>query len=205
MNTFFSIENIAFSVLNSPISVIELIGLGFSFVSVWQASRANRLMWYTGLVGQLAYFALFYQIQLYSDMLLQVFFVLMQVQGWIDWSRSSKASDDKIVVRTFTPAHWLWVLVVQGLGTLALGYTMHHFTDAAMPWPDAFATVMSISAQWWMNKRFLQNWILWIAVDFLYLFIYFAKGLYATTVLYFVFLLMAVAGYLEWRRKVGET
>jgi nicotinamide mononucleotide transporter len=187
------------------VSPLELFAALLGAISVWLVVQRNVWAFPIGIVMVVLYAWIFYEAKLYSDMLLQVFFVLMQVQGWIDWSRSSKASDDKIVVRTFTPAHWLWVLVVQGLGTLALGYTMHHFTDAAMPWPDAFATVMSISAQWWMNKRFLQNWILWIAVDFLYLFIYFAKGLYATTVLYFVFLLMAVAGYLEWRRKVGGT
>ncbi len=185
-------------------SPLELFAALLGAISVWLVVQRNVWAFPIGIVMVVLYAWIFYEAKLYSDMLLQVFFVLMQVQGWIDWSRSSKASDDKIVVRTFTPAHWLWVLVVQGLGTLALGYTMHQFTDAAMPWPDAFATVMSISAQWWMNKRFLQNWILWIAVDFLYLFIYSAKGLYATTVLYFVFLLMAVAGYLEWRRKVRE-
>jgi nicotinamide mononucleotide transporter len=88
------------------------------------------------------------------------------------------------------------------VGTLTLGASMQRFTDADVPYPDAFTTSISIMAQWWLNQRYLQNWVLWMIADVLYVGLYWYKGLYLTAVLYFVFLGLAVQGYREWKRIV---
>ena len=86
-------------------------------------------------------------------------------------------------------------------GTLLIGYLMNRFTDASLPWLDAGTTSVSLVAQYWLNKKYLENWILWIFVDFVYLYQYGVKELYITMALYAVFLLLAVSGYLNWKKQ----
>jgi nicotinamide mononucleotide transporter len=171
-------------------------------ISVWFVVKRNIWAFPIGIVMVLLYIVIFYEAKFYSDMILQVIYVVMQIQGWYLWSRSDRAEDDKITVEQFGATQWRYTGILQILGTIGLGYTMHRFTDAALPWVDAFTTTMSLLAQWWMNKKFLQNWLLWIAVDVIYLYQYSAKQLYLTTGLYAIFLVMAIIGYREWKGKV---
>ena len=76
---------------------------------------------------------------------------------------------------------------------------MGRLTDASLPYVDAFTTMLSLLAQWWLNKKYLENWLLWVAADTVYLYQYAAKGLYLTTALYAVFLVMAIIGYRQWK------
>lgn len=172
-------------------------------VSVWFVVKRNIWAFPIGIVMVLLYIVIFYEAKFYSDMLLQIVYVFMQIQGWYLWSRSDRADDDKITVERFGVRHWQTTAALQVAGTLLLGYLMHRFTDAALPWVDAFTTTMSLLAQWWMNKKYLENWSLWIAVDVIYLYQYSAKELYLTTVLYGIFLVLAVMGYREWRLKTA--
>jgi nicotinamide mononucleotide transporter len=186
-------------------SNFELIAAVLGAISVGLVVLRNVWAFPIGIVMVAMYAWIFYEVKLYSDVLLQLFFFVLQIQGWIDWTRGEKAEDAKIALRTLSPQQWLLTLGIQVGGTLLLGYTMKQlFTDVALPWLDAFAAVMSMIAQWWMNKRYLENWILWITVDALYLYIYSSKALFATTVLYALFLVMAVVGYWEWRRRFAQ-
>lgn len=184
---------------------LELIASVLGVTSVWLIVKRNIWAFPIGIVMVLLYIVIFYEAKFYSDMILQVIFVVMQIQGWYLWTQGDRAGDDKITVIQFTATQWRYTGILQILGTIGLGYTMHRFTDAALPWVDAFTTTMSLLAQWWMNKKFLQNWLLWIAVDVIYLYQYSAKQLYLTTGLYSIFLIMAIIGYREWKGKVQMT
>jgi nicotinamide mononucleotide transporter len=186
-------------------SFLEFFAAALGLVSVWMVVR--RVIWAfpIGIVMVLLYAWVFFQKKLYSDVLLQFFFAGMQVQGWVAWHRNARQQVDQssIAVRDLSPRQWWLTFVLQGGGTWLLGSAMARWTDAAVPYFDAFAAVMSMLAQWWMNQRYTQNWLLWIAVDALYLYIYSRQGLYLTTGLYAIFLVMAVLGYREWRSKAA--
>ena len=184
-------------------STFELIAAILGAISVALVVMRHIWAFPIGIVMVIMYAWVFYQAKLYSDVLLQLFFFVLQIQGWIDWNKSDKANDDKIVVRWLNPQQWLLTIGIQIAGTGALGFLMKTYTDAALPWLDAFAAVMSMNAQWWMNKRYIDNWTLWIAVDALYLYIYYSKALYPTTILYAVFLGMAIVGYWTWKSKLS--
>lgn len=183
-------------------TTFEIIAAALGAIAVWLVVLRNVWNFPVGIVMVIMYTWIFYDSRLYSDMLLQVVFLVMQVQGWWNWVHSEKSDDDQIAVRTLSRQHWLWSGVTQVIGTLFLGYAMKRFTNAALPFLDAFTAVMSIIAQWWLNKRYLENWIFWIVVDVIYLYIYPSRGLYATAVLYFIFLIMAITGYMAWRKKI---
>jgi len=181
---------------------LELVAALLGVASVWMVVRRQIWAFPIGIVMVSLYAIVFYQAKFYADMALQGIYVVMQLQGWYIWSRSDRAADDRILVRRLTPGHWLLTAVLTLAGTLAAGYFLQQHTDASLPYIDAFTTSVSLLAQWWMNTKYLENWLLWIAVDVVYLFQYSYKELYLTTGLYAVFLLLAIMGYREWREKI---
>ena len=182
-------------------TTFEIIAAILGAISVWLVVKRNVWNFPIGIIMVLMYTRIFYDANLYSDMLLQIVFLVMQVQGWWNWVNGEKSDDDLIAVRTLNSQQWWWSVAAQVIGTLALGYVMKRSTNAALPFLDAFTAVMSIIAQWWLNKRYLENWIFWIVVDVIYLYIYPSRALYATAILYFIFLIMAITGYMAWRKK----
>ena len=97
-----------------------------------------------------------------------------------------------------------WVLTAAGVlaGTAGLGGVMRHFTDAALPYPDAFTTMLSVIAQFQLTRKILDNWTLWIVADVVYIGVYSIKSLYWTAGLYVVFLILCVLGYKEWKESM---
>jgi len=140
-------------------------------------------------------------VRLYSDVGLQVFFFVVQLYGWRNWLKS-EAESGEVEVLLLSAAHRIgWIGVIY-MTTLAWGALMHRYTSAALPWWDAFIAMTSVSAQILMARRFLENWILWIAVDAVAIGVYAAKGLMLTSILYTIFLIVSVFGLLSWRKAL---
>jgi nicotinamide mononucleotide transporter len=182
-------------------SILEAIAAGLGVISVWFIVRRNVWAFPIGIVMVSLYILVFYRAKFYADMGLQVIYIGMQIQGWILWTRGKKAIDQKIAIRRLSRIQWLYTLGVILAGTALIGYLLSIKTDAALPYIDALTTVISLTAQWWMNKKYLGNWVLWIVVDCIYLYQYSFKKLYLTTGLYAVFLVLAILGYQEWKRE----
>ena len=184
---------------------LELIAAVLGFVSVLLLVWRNVWAFPIGIVMVILYVFIFYQARFYSDMCLQFVYVAMQIQGWYEWTRSDhRQADKRIVVLSMNRRQWAWSAGIQVAGTLLLGFAMARLTNASLPYIDAFTTVMSLLAQWWMNKRYVENWWIWIVVDVIYLYQYSYKELYLTTALYAAFLGLAVYGLLEGRKKSGQ-
>ena len=138
-------------------------------------------------------------VKLYSDAGLQDFFFVVQLYGWWNWSRA-QASAGEVVVLALTPATRAAILGAIGAATIGWGALMHRFTDASLPWWDAFIAMASVAAQLLMARRYLENWILWIAVDLVAIGVYATKGLMLFAILYAAFLILSIMGLAEWRR-----
>ncbi|GAB1540226.1 nicotinamide riboside transporter PnuC [Scytonema sp. NUACC21] len=180
-------------------SSIEIIGAILGLVSVWLTVKENIWCWPTGIVMVFLYIFIFYEARLYSDVILQVIYVFLQIYGWYAWLHGGKNRRELHV----TSITQLQIIIWSGIaivGTFTLGFVMHRYTDAALPYPDAAITVMSLIAQWLMAKKVLECWLIWIVVDVLAVGVYAAKQLYPTTGLYTVFLILAVLGYLTWKK-----
>ncbi len=184
-------------------SWVELTGAVISAWAVWLTARRRPLCWPVGLASVLVYGGIFVDAKLYSDALLQVAFAGLIVYGWQRWRRN--LDDDGLVQVAplrFTEAAGNIVLGV--FGALALGYAMHRWTDAALPWLDAALTSFSLVAQWWQGRRHLAAWWLWILVDVIYVGEYVYKDLLITSVLYAGFVVLAIMGLREWQQARGE-
>jgi nicotinamide mononucleotide transporter len=140
-------------------------------------------------------------VRLYSDVGLQGFFFVVQLYGWWNWSKSEAESGEVAVLLLSAGGRIGWLAAITG-ATLAWGALMHRYTSAALPWWDAFIAMTSVSAQLLMARRYLENWVLWIAVDAVAIGVYSAKGLVLTAILYGAFLTLSIVGLLSWRRAL---
>lgn len=184
-------------------SSVEIVAALLGVVNVLLVVRRSVWNYPFGLAMVTLYFFIFQDAKLYSDALLQIFFFVINVFGWWNWSRADKV-DDRVAVGIMNNrarALWLGGMIA---AVLAWGTLMARFTDAAAPFPDAAVAGISVAAQILLTLRRVESWILWIAVDVLAIGLFASRGLHVTAGLYVIFLVLAVAGLVEWRKKVTQ-
>lgn len=205
--SFFEINNIAFELIGYPISYVELIGTLFGLVSVYLASRANILTWATGIINEVFLFILFFQVQLYADMFLQIYFFVVTLFGWYNWKHKPK--QNSISTMDFKTKLSLLGSIV--FGTIIAGFLFKNIhlylpqyfkTAAAFPFADSFVMVLSIIATVLLAQKKLETWYLWIVVDMVCVFLFFKKGIVFLGIEYLVFLVLATYGLLNWKKEM---
>jgi nicotinamide mononucleotide transporter len=183
-------------------SEVELFAAALGVIAVWLTVKQNPWCWPIGLVMVVIYIWIFFDVKLYSDMLLQVIYAGLQVYGWLQWTRHGS----NLPVRAVTVLQGSTVMAGLAIGaliSLTLGAAMAHFTDAAQPWLDAALTGFSLVAQVWMAQKRVQCWPLWIVLDVIFVGLFIYKALYLTAALYGLFTLLAVQGWREWRNDLA--
>ena len=207
--SFWGIENIAFEILGYPVSYVELTGTLIGLISVFLASRANILTWPTGIINEVFLFILFFQVQLYADMFLQVYFLITTLYGWYQWNRKPSEKDITQLGRSQVRL----VLFVLFGGTLISGFlfaNIHLYLpslfkiQAAYPFIDSFIMISSIIATVLLANKKIENWYLWICADAVAVIIYYKKEVYFLSLEYLVFLGLASYGLYHWRKKIAH-
>jgi nicotinamide mononucleotide transporter len=179
---------------------LELLAVAASALAVWLSVRRHIATWPVSIVAVSAYLALFVRERLYADAALQVVFLGQSAYGWWSWAGAARRAEPPVRLLT-----WPWRLaVVAGIAVAALsaGTLLDRRTDAAAPYWDATASFTSLAANQLLARRVLENWLLWIAADVVYVGLFAWKGLYASALLYVAFLAMCVAGLVRWRREL---
>jgi nicotinamide mononucleotide transporter len=182
-------------------SWIEIIAVALGIATVFLTVRQNMWCWPTGLVQVVLYIEIFYDARLYSDVLLQVVYVVLQIYGWYHWASGKSAMRTELPVTSLSTREiGVWLLATIAAAA-AWGELMLRFTDAAAPRADAFIVAASLCAQYLLAQKKLESWYWWIAVDVVAIAVYWSRDLRLTSGLYAVFLGLCVAGLIEWRRS----
>ncbi len=184
-------------------TIIEAIAVIFGIACVILTIRQHIACWPTGLVMVVLYIQIFYEARLYSEMALQIIYIFLQIYGWWHWARGGSRDNPLPVVRLGSFAKMGWFLVA-ATGTVILGYSMNRWAAADLAYWDAAVAVMSLIAQWFLARKILESWLVWIVVDVLSIGIYGVKGLYLTMGLYVIFLGLAICGFLAWRKQISQ-
>ena len=183
---------------------IELTAASLGALSVYLMTQQKPAAWPTGLAMVLLYIWIFYDARLYSEMLLQIIYVGLQLYGWWQWLRGGAQQQGRAVTRLSTLGISQGLIIGASI-TLALGFAMSQYTNANLPWLDAALTGFSLVAQYWMAQKRLQCWLLWIVLDIIYVGMFISAELYLTAVLYMAFTALAIYGWLEWRLSLRQT
>ncbi len=179
---------------------IEIAAALLGVINVLLVVRRSVWNYPFGMAMVALYFFVFWEAKLYSDALLQIFFFLIQIYGWWAWVRADRVDDGVAVSWLGNRARLQWIA---GTATAILiwGLGMARFTDAVAPMADATVAGLSVSAQILQSVRKVESWVLWVTVDTLAVGLFAWRGLQVTSALYGLFLVLAVVGLIEWRRK----
>ncbi|OYY89489.1 MAG: nicotinamide mononucleotide transporter [Sphingomonas sp. 28-66-16] len=179
-------------------SALEIVAFALGVINVTLVVRRSIWNYPFALVMVLLYARIFFDAKLYSDALLQLFFFAVNLYGWWAWSRAAAVAGEVVVERLSAASRWRWAA---GSAVAIIGWSslVSRYTDAALPWWDATAAILSVVAQILMSRRLIENWVLWIVVDLLSIGLYAVKGLELTMLLYAIFLALAIWGLIDWR------
>jgi nicotinamide mononucleotide transporter len=182
-------------------SPVELVAVAFGLVSVYLSAREHIVSWPTAIVNVAIFFFLFWKAKLYADAVLQLIYLVLSAYGWYEWLYGG-AQHSRLQVTRATRTNWMVLTPIFLVGGVGLGALLARFTDSPMPYFDALLTSASLVAQWMMTRKLLENWVLWILADIVYVPVFIARGLPFTALQYAVFLVLAFIGYVGWRQSL---
>jgi nicotinamide mononucleotide transporter len=183
-------------------TLTEILGFITGALCVWLAARENIWNWPIGIANNIFYFVVFWRSKLYADACLQVVYLLISIYGWYKWAHRDAAKHELSVTRVILRN----VIILAGItvaSTLILHGVLARYTDSTVPWGDGLTTAMSLTAQYMMSRKLLENWLLWITVDVIYVGLYTYKHLYLTAVLYAIFIGMCAYAYVNWKKSLA--
>jgi nicotinamide mononucleotide transporter len=178
-------------------SIIEIVATLTGLISVYLTVKQKILSWPVGIVSVIAFALLFFEIKLYADMALQGFYLITGFIGWYMWKFGGEQKTE-LKVSTMTNMQRFQIAFVVVPIVYLIGWILRTYTDASLPFIDSLAAALSIVAQLLLMKKYLENWMIWITVDVISVGMYIFKGVYLTAGLYAVFLILAIAGLVEW-------
>ncbi|MDX1300850.1 nicotinamide riboside transporter PnuC [Photobacterium sp.] len=229
--TWFDINN---TLVNIPIgggyamSWIEAIGTIFGLLCIWNASQEKTINYLFGLINVVLFAIIFYQIQLYGILLLQLFFFCANVYGWYAWTRPTSETGDMLEIRwlskqkmAFTAAVTVLAIAVMTvyidpiffalanvtvdiMNLLGADISRPELSPDAFPFWDSVMTILSVVAQILMTRKYVENWILWVVINVISVCIYAAQGVYALSIEYAILLFIAANGTRHWMNQAKK-
>ena len=182
---------------------IELLGAILGILYIFFSIRQSILTWPTGLLTSVLYVIVFFQSKFYADMGLQVYYVVISIYGWYYWLKGAKSEESHSVpVRKLSKKLWIIMGVASVLIYIILVFILIDFTDSDVPYMDSLTTALSIVATWMLAKKYIEQWLIWIFVDAVSAGLYVFKNLWPTVILFIVYTIMAILGYIEWKKDL---
>lgn len=179
--------------------IIEGIGAALAIAYLLLALKQNKLCWFAWIASSILYLYVMYQAGLYMESLLQVFYLCMGFYGLSQWSKTINDNQNTYVDLWSIGNHIFAISLVIVLSFLS-GILLSNFSNAALPFIDAFTTWGAIVASYMVAKKILENWIYWFIIDFISVFIFASRGLYFTSALFVTYLVIIYFGYKSWSK-----
>lgn len=185
--------------------VLELIGVLFGFLSVWYAKKNNIWVYPTGIISTAVFVYILWHYGLLGDMIINAYYFSMSIYGWYIWTRKVDATHYTPITKTSSGEwKWSWILFV---ATLIFIYVVYNWFDKWNNWTaytDAITTAVFFVGMWLMARKKIENWIYWIIGDLISVPLYWFKGLIFTSLQYLLFTIIAIYGYLAWKKLLNN-
>jgi len=181
-------------------NLLELFGVLTGILCVYLAAKNNRLSWPFAIISVTIYAFIFFEQKLYADAGLQLYFLVTNIYGWYFWSQN--LGDNTKTPITFVSKNIVYISIISILiFTFLLGTFLFKSTDASFPYIDSFCTACSLVAQFFLARKIIENWLIWIFVDIIYVGVYFMKDLHLTAGMYTLYIFIAAMGFINWRKE----
>ncbi len=197
----------------TTLPLLELIAVAASLLYVVLAAKGNIWCWPAAILSTVLYTVVFYDVYLWMDSILQLYYLLMAVYGWLCWRKNVAASHlktthalaDSVNSKALLYSQWTLqrhTIMIVGLTlvSLLLGWLMANYTPAHFPYLDSATTVFAIFATYLMTQKVIENWLYFIVIDFVSIYLYIEKSLVPTAALFSAYVILAAYGYWQWRK-----
>lgn len=181
--------------------ILQLVGICLGLLYLWLEYRADIRLWIVGLIMPCVHGALYFKAGLYADCSMQLYYIAAGLYGWLVWRNAPRKKQGEELPIRHTPWRWVPALVgVYAVVHIALYLFLTHLTDSTVPFWDALTTALSIVAMWMLSRKLIEQWLVWGVVDLITVGLYLYKEIPFTAGLYALYTVLAVAGYLRWRK-----
>jgi nicotinamide mononucleotide transporter len=182
---------------------IELLGAVLGIAYIFFSIRQSILTWPVGLLTSVLYVWVFFASKLYADMGLQLYYVVISIYGWYEWLRGNQSNHSALLkVSRLSLKLGVILSIVSLLLFFLIWFILKNYTDSPVPMADGLATALSIVATWMLARKILEHWLVWIFVDAFSIGLFIYKDLLPTVILFVVYTVMAVAGFIEWKKEI---
>jgi len=180
-------------------SPLETTAVGLALAYIALAMRQSRLCWVAAIISAAIYIAIFTEVKLYMEAGLQLVYIAMAMVGWIFWGKDD--SDEALAVTTRPMQFHLIAISGISIAAACTGFLLSHYTDAARPYVDSMTTVAAIVCTWMVTRKILENWLYWIVINCVSVWLFMDRGLDLTSGLFVLYAMLSVVGYFTWRRS----
>ena len=188
---------------NTDIS-LEIIAVFFGFLSVWFSKNNNILVFPTGLINTSIFVYLLFKWSLLGDMLINAYYFIMSIYGWYFWLKGTNNTVSPISKVSNTDIRVVVLLFISSSVFVSLVYTFFDKWETIVSYIDILTTAIFFAAMWLMAKRKVESWIFWIVGNIISVPLYLHKGLAFTSIQYFIFTVIAIAGYIKWKELYNK-
>jgi len=192
----------SFTVLGTPTTVIELFAVACGLLSVWFMKKESILVYPFGIVNVLIYVYICFSAKLYAYAGINVFYAGMSIYGWYNWVRKGPG-DESLRITRLSGVHIALYLGLIAVFFVLLRILLVSVTDSVVPTWDAVTTAIYIVAMWLLARKKIENWLGWIAGDTISVGLFAFQGLLFSSFQFLVFTIIAIFGFLEWRKKLN--
>lgn len=183
-------------------NILELLGTLVGLVYLYLEYKANIFLWVVGIIMPAIYLVVYFQAGLYADFGIQIYYLLAAVYGWAFWRLNSTKNKADLPI-SYMPVRFVMpAFLTFASSLLIIAWILAKYTNSTVVWTDSFTTALSIVGLWMLAKKYVEQWIAWIAVDAVSSVLYIYKELYFTSALYALYTVIAVFGYFAWRKKI---
>lgn len=183
--------------------ILEVSGLAVGVAYLWWEYHANPKVWIASMIMPAISMWIYFSKGIYADFTINIYYLLMAIYGYWAWTHGNTGKKKKALPITHTPL-WAWAVVILVLAACwgVLSWLLVNITDSTVPYIDAFTTALSIVATWMMARKYAEQWLAWLVVDAVSVYLYIYKGLIFYPVLYGIYTVIAGFGYAKWLRMM---
>lgn len=180
--------------------ILQIVGTTLGLIYLWLEYKANIWVWVVSALMAINHGTLYLNSGIYADAAMQLYYLLAAIYGLVVWKRNSK--DEKSGSIKHTPVRWILPLVaVYAVLHVVIYFVLTQFTDSSVPFLDSMSTALCVVATWMLSRKLVEQWLVWLVVDMISVGLYIYKGIPLTALLYTLYCVLAVAGYMRWRRE----
>ena len=183
--------------------ILELVAVFTAVTYLILAAKEDVRCWYAALISSLLYIYIMFQAGLVMESILQIFYVLMAIYGYLQWNNMISVDSD-LSIKSWNKINHLYSIGLVILLSAFSGILLERYTQAVLPFLDAFTTFGAIITTYMVAKKIIENWIYWFVIDSISIYLFISRELYLTALLFFVYLIIIIFGYISWKKKLEQ-